>query len=148
MFLTCFWLNFWQISSRLFCDFNDLSFFSNWYSPFLILPYSPFKKKKKERKKCWKLNVISYWVIEAGCYLENSLKLGPIIQIVQKISEKYCSFWYLSSGRVWWLNKLWFKRYIQRCTLSHVLTLIMTSQIWQIVEWLKVQKLEYLENGK
>ena len=125
-----------EISSRPFYDFNemtvqrDLSIFSNWYSPFLILPYSPFKKKKKERKKYWKVNVISYWVIEAGCYLENSLKRGPIIQIVQKISEKYCSFWYLSSGRVWWLNKLWFKRYIQRCTLSHVLTLIMTSQIW------------------
>ena len=31
---------------------------------------------------------------------------------------------------VWWLNELWFKRYIQKCNLSHVLIPIMASQIW------------------
>ena len=30
--------------------------------------------------------------------------------------------------------------------MFHVLILIMTSQIWKIMEWLKMQKLEYLEN--
>ena len=29
-----------------------------------------------------------------------------------------------------------------------VLILLMTSQIWSIMGWLKIQKLEYLENGK
>ena len=32
---------------------------------------------------------------------------------------------------------------IQKCTLSHVLILIMTTEI---MGWLKIQKLEYLEN--
>ena len=36
---------------------------------------------------------------------------------------------------------------IQKCTLSHVLILIMMSQIWQIMGLLKIQKLDYLENG-
>ena len=35
-------------------------------------------------------------------------------------------FIYLSIDQGWWFNKLWFKRYIQKCTLSHALTLIMT----------------------
>ena len=43
---------------------------------------------------------------------------------------KLISLLYLSTGQVWWLNELWFKRYIQKCTLSHVLILIMTSKIW------------------
>ena len=32
----------------------------------------------------------------------------------------------LSIDQVWWVNKLWLKRYIQKCTLSHVLILILT----------------------
>ena len=31
---------------------------------------------------------------------------------------------------VWWLNELWFKRYIRTCNLSHVLIPIRASQIW------------------
>ena len=31
--------------------------------------------------------------------------------------------------------------------MSDVLILIMTSEIWKIMGWLKIQKLEYLENG-
>ena len=30
---------------------------------------------------------------------------------------------YEMDGQVWWLNDLWFKRYIQNCTLPHVLIL-------------------------
>ena len=33
-------------------------------------------------------------------------------------------------GQVWLANELWFKGYIEKCTLSHVLILIMTTQIW------------------
>ena len=31
--------------------------------------------------------------------------------------------------------------------MSHAMILIMMSQIWQIIRLLKIQKLEYLENG-
>ena len=41
--------------------------------------------------------------------------------------QNYCPCLYLTIGQVWWLNELWFKRYIQKCTLSHILILIMTS---------------------
>ena len=44
------------------------------------------------------------------------------------------------------LMSCFFERYIQKCTLYHVLILIMTSQIWQIMGSLRIQKLEYLEN--
>ena len=46
--------------------------------PFLIVPYSPFQKKKtkknkkKQKKKQqqqqhWNLDIIGYWVMGAGC---------------------------------------------------------------------------------
>ena len=41
------------------------------------------------------------------------------------------------------LMSCFFERFIQKCTLYHVLILIMTSQIWQIMGSLKIQKLEY-----
>ena len=79
--------------------------------------------------------------------LKRTWNLAPVSQIVQKIPKNYCPHLYLSTGQVWWLHDLWFKRFIQKCTLSHVLILIVTSLIWEIMEWLKIQKLEYLENG-
>ena len=33
---------------------------------------------------------------------------------MQKTLEKYCPFLYLSIDQVWWVNELWFKRYIQK----------------------------------
>ena len=57
------------------------------------------------------------------------LNLAPVLRLIQKISEKYWPCLYLSIDQVWWVNELWFKKYIQKCTLSHVLILIMTSQI-------------------
>ena len=59
------------------------------------------------------------------------------------IPENFCSCLRLSIGHVWLLNELWLKSYIQKYTLFHVLILIMTPQI----RWLKIQTLEYLENG-
>ena len=80
--------------------------------------------------------------------MKRAWNLAPLLQIIQKIPENCCPGLYLSIGQVWcWLNELWFKRYIKKCTLSHELILIMTSQILLIVEWFKIQKLDYLENG-
>ena len=56
--------------------------------------------------------------------------LAPPLQIVQKIFENYCPCLYLYTDQVLLLNELWFNRYIQKSTLSHVLIFIMTSQIW------------------
>ena len=48
--------------------------------------------------------------------------LVPVFQIVRKIHENYCSCFYLSIGHVWGPNELWFKRYIQKCTVSYTNT--------------------------
>ena len=50
---------------------QDLSVFSSWYLPFLILPYSSFQKNEK------KFDIIGYWVIGAGCFIEKGLELSP-----------------------------------------------------------------------
>ena len=84
--------------------------------------------------------------LEQIAKLKRTWNLAPVFQIVQKITENYCSCLYLSTSQVWWLHDLWFRRYIQKCTLSHVLILILTSLIWQIMGWLKIQKFQYLEN--
>ena len=73
--------------------------------------------------KHWKLDIIGYWVIGAGAKLKRFWNLASGLQIVQKISEKYAPCLYLLLDQVWWVNELWFKRYIQKGTLSHVLIL-------------------------
>ena len=79
--------------------------------------------------------------------LKRTWNLVPVLQIVQMIPENYCAWLYLSISQVWWLNELWFKSYIQKYTLSPVLTIILTTQIREVMGWLEIQKLEYLENG-
>ena len=118
--------------------------------PFLMVDIYYFQlslthlfKKMKHRN----LDIISYWVLGQVPKLKRTWNLAPVLQIVQKITENYRTCLYLSICQVWWLCELWFKRYIQKYTLSHVLILIMTSQIWYLMRWLKIQKLEYLENG-
>ena len=49
---------------------------------FLAADIYPFQKKMKH----WKLDKIGYWEIGAGCLVE--IGLAPVLQIVQKISEK------------------------------------------------------------
>ena len=80
--------------------------------------------------------------------LKRTWNLAPTLQIFQKIHENYCPCLYLSIGQVCWLNELWFKRYIQKWTLSHLLILIMTLwlQICQIMKLFKITKLKYFEN--
>ena len=54
------------------------------------------------------------------------LNLGPVLQIVQRSLKIFAHVY------IYQLTKFesWFKRYIQKCTLSHVLILTMTSQSW------------------
>ena len=61
--------------------------------------------------------------------MKRTWSLPTVLQIVQKILASYWPFLYLSIGQVWWLNELWFKRYIQKCTLSRVLILIMAHHL-------------------
>ena len=49
--------------------------------------------------------------------MKRAWNLAPVLQIVQVIPENYCSCWYLSIGQVWRLDELWFKWYIQKCTV-------------------------------
>ena len=113
-----------EASSRLCYDFikmtiqHDLATFNGWHIPFLIALYSPFQKN--ETLKSWHI-----WL-----FSKRTWNLASVSQIVHKITENYCTCLYLSAGQVWWLHDLWFKRYIKKCTLSHVLILIVTSLIW------------------
>ena len=124
-----------ESSFRPFYDFNEMTIqgdllivSSLYYLPFLILLYSPIQK----RKHC------KFYLY--NCLLSNWSRLlnwkGPgtlptVLHMLEKISEKYCHCLYLSIEQVWGVNELWFKRYIQKCTLSHV-PLIMMSQILKI----------------
>ena len=52
----------------------------------------------------------------------------------------------VSYPRYSWPNDLWYRRYVKKYTLSHVLIIIM-SQIMELMEWLKVKNIDYVENG-
>ena len=88
------------------------SHFNSWHLPFSIILYSP--SEKNETAESWHNWLLSNW--RKLLYWN----LATVLQIVQKIPENYCPCLYLSIGQVWWLNELWFKRYTQKCTLSHV----------------------------
>ena len=131
MFLAEYWTL--ETSSRLIYDFIkmtkqlDLAIFNYWHIPFLIVLNSLFQKKKEH----WNLDIFGYWVIgKVKLKLKSTWNLAPVLQNVQRITKNYCPCLYLSTGQVWWLHELWFKRYIQKCTLSHILILIVTSLIW------------------
>ena len=123
----------WRLktSPRPFYDFGkitryrDQTILNNWCLPFLIAPYSPFQKN--ETLESW------HDLLFNNCSRLLNWK-GPenypqVLQIVQKVSEKYCPCLHLSIDQVWWISDLWFKICIQKCTLSHELMLIMMSQI-------------------
>ena len=77
-----------------------------------------------------KPDITVYRVIAVVAKLERVWNLALVLQIVQKNSQKYFSCLYLSIDQVWWVNESWLKIYFQKCSLSHVLILTMTSQIW------------------
>ena len=121
----------WRLgtSTKLFYDFikmkiqQDMAIFNGWHIPFLIVLYSPFQKRET-------LESCHVWLLSNWGGLLNWKNLSPVSQIIQKITENYCTCLYLSTGQVWWLHDLCFKRYTQKCTLPHVLILIVTSLIW------------------
>ena len=51
--------------------------------------------------KPWNLDITGYRVIEAVVKLERTQNLVPVLQIVQKIPENYCSCLILSTNQVW-----------------------------------------------
>ena len=85
--------------------------------------------------------------MEQVAKLKRIWNLVPVLQIIQKSSENYCSCMYLSIDHVLWLNELWFKRDIQKHTVSctnthhHAVTDLVTQGMAK-----KIQKREYLEN--
>ena len=56
--------------------------------------------------------------------LKRTWNLAPVLHLVQMIPESYYPCFYLSIGQVWWLNELWIRIYIQKCTLSRVLIIL------------------------
>ena len=91
--------------------------FSIWHLSFLTVPYSSFWKfETLESLHDWLSSNWNRWTI-----LERAWNIALVLQIVQKIPEKYCPCLYLSIDQVWWVNELWFKRYIQKSFLSHIL---------------------------
>ena len=90
----------------------------------------------------WNLDIIGYWVIVTACLIEKDLKLSPGPSKFSKLLP--CL--HLSIGQVWWLNDCGSKDIFKNAMIL-ILILIMTSQIWQIMGWFEIQKLEYLENG-
>ena len=68
--------------------------------------------------KKWNTGILAYLVIEElgqVAKLKRTCKLAPVSKIVQKITENFCICLYLSTGQVWWLHDLWFKR----CLVNH-----------------------------
>ena len=73
-----------------------------------------------------------------------------------KDSWKVLPCLYLSIGQSWWFNELGFKRYIQKCTLSHVqktnhdvTDLVNHGMIKKIETWISwEQNITFLQNKK
>ena len=52
--------------------------------------------------------------------MKRTWNLAPVVQIVQKITENYYPYLYLSVGQVWWLvQKIYSKMYLVSCTNTH-----------------------------
>ena len=65
-----------------------------------------------------------------------------------KFYSKYCPWLYLLVGLVSHLNDLWFKGSIQKYILLCKLILIITSHLLKLIEWFKIQGIEYLINRR
>ena len=122
-----------ETSSRSFYSLNemtvwqDLSIFSIWYYPVLIFFYLNFQKIKT--LETWNNCLLSNWNKllhwtgpRAQPYTSNTFKKSK-----KNIVHAYISQLARFVGLM--VNGLWFKRYIQKHLLSHVLMVIMTSQI-------------------
>ena len=75
--------------------------------------------------------MIGYWVIGTGCWIEKDLERSSIqsLKFVRRFL-KIIALVYNYQLVKFDDSELWFKRYIQKSFLSHVLILIVRSQIW------------------
>ena len=77
--------------------------------------------------------------------LKKTWNLALVLQIVEKIPEKYCLYLYLSIGQVSWLNELCFKIYIQKCTTD----LRNCGMVKNIKTWISWERnISFLRNKK
>ena len=86
MFLAQFWSL--ETISRLLYDFIKMT---SKTQPFLIIDIYHFCLSLIHifiKIKHWNLDIISYWVIGAGCW--RVWNLAPVLQVVQKIPQNYC----------------------------------------------------------
>ena len=89
--------------------------------------------------------------------LKRAWNLTLVFQIVQKISEKYYLWLYLSIDQVWWLNKQWCKRHskMHPCTnADHDITdlvnrgVVKNTKTWISWEWnIHFEKLSFCSGG-
>ena len=75
-----------------------------------------------------------------------TVDLAPVLQFFKNVM-KIIAFAYIYQLAMFSDLTSCVSKDIQKCIQSHVLVPITTSQIWQITGWLKIQKLESLENG-
>ena len=104
--------------------------------PFTIFKCSLFTFSKKMKQ--WNLNIIGYWVIGSGYWIEKGLELSPSPPNCSKDSQNYCPGLYLPIDQVWWLNGLWFKMYHVSCTNTHhdVTDLVNHGMVKNIKTWI------------
>ena len=102
-----------------------MSVVSSWYLPFLVLPYLPFQKTEIWLSSNW-----SRWNFKRAC----NLKL--VFQIIQKMTEKYCPWFYVSINQVWLVKELWFKWFFQNYTHHDITDLVNYEMIKKIKTWI------------
>ena len=94
--------------------------------------------------------------MEQVAKLKRTWNLAPVLQIVQRISENCCPGLYQSIGQIWWLNQLWFKRYIQKvhllsCANTHhdITDLVNHEMVKNAKNWISwEQNIAFLQNKK
>ena len=133
-FLTCFWLNA-EDRKLVLGPFMILSkwhyseiwlFLNSWHLPFLNVPYSHLQKKKT-------LESWHNWLLSNWFRLLNWKRPGikpQFYKVFKWFLKKIVLSYFYQLAKFGDLNKMSFKIYIQKCTLSHVLIPIMTSHIW------------------
>ena len=110
-----------ETSSRPFYDFITMTIYDDpailkcWLLSFSIFPYSGFQKREtQESWHNWLLSNCSRLLNWKGP--ETSSQSSKLLRRLFSTNCSPCL--HLLAGHVWWLNELWFKRYIQKCTVS------------------------------
>ena len=91
--------------------------------------------------------------------LKRTWNLASVSQIVQKITENYCTCLYLSTGQIWWLHDLWYlwickiysKMHLISCTNTHrdVTDLVNHGMVKNTKTWISWERnIIFLRNKK